>query len=107
MATKEPNKDQPQSAPTPTGTPERIEFRPNPKVHLVEAGDVALSNWVGRVGDRRVRVYRGAPAKKIPDAVQKAMAESGVLIGRITLEELGLRSVPGRQAGARIVSVTD
>jgi hypothetical protein len=105
MATKEPNKDQPQAAAT-SGN-ERMEYRPNPKVHLAEAGDVALSNWVGRVGDRRVRVYRGASAKKIPDAVQKAMADSGVLIGRITLEELGMRSLPGRPAGARVIAVTD
>ncbi len=87
--------------------PDRVDYRPNPKVHLAEAGRVALSNWVGRIGSKRVRVYRGAQASKIPDAVQKAMAasEPPVLIGIITLAELGIRALPG-QRGAQILSVT-
>lgn len=87
--------------------PDRVEYRPTPKVHLAEAGRVALSNWVGRVGSKRVRVYRGAQASKIPEAVQKAMAagEHPVGIGIITLEDLGLRALPG-QRGAQVISVT-
>ncbi len=81
---------------------ERVEFRPQPGVHIAAAGNVALSNWVGRVGDKHVRVYRGAPAAKIPEAVQKAMKASGVLIGIVTLEELGLKP---RSQGVQILSV--
>jgi len=74
-----------------------MEYKPDPRVALPEAGPVALGNWVGRVGDRRVRVYRGAIAKAIPEAVQKAMAKSGIPIGTITWQELGL---PPRAPGA-------
>ena len=86
--------------------PNRIEYRPSSKIHLTEAGPVALSNWVGRIGDKRVRVYRGAQASKIPDAVQKAMVASGVGIGAITLAELGLSALPGQLSGrgARILT---
>lgn len=73
---------------------DRIDYRPHPKIHLTLAGPVALSNWVGRVGSRRVRVYRGARAVDIPEPVRKAMGASGVAIGTITLAELGLRQLP-------------
>jgi hypothetical protein len=87
--------------------PDRVDYRANPKVHLAEAGRVALSNWVGRIGNKRVRVYRGAQASKIPEAVQKAMAasEPPVTIGIITLADLGIRALPG-QRGAQVLSVT-
>jgi hypothetical protein len=86
--------------------PNRVEYRSNPKVHLAEAGPVALSNWVGRIGDKRVRVYRGAQASRIPEAVQKAMIASGVPIGAITLQDLGLSALPGHSTGrgARILT---
>lgn len=73
------------------GTIDTIEYRPDLDVALPEAGDIALENWVGRVGNRRVRVYRGARAKKIPAEVIKAMAASECHVGRVTWHELGLR----------------
>lgn len=81
-------------------TSNTVEYRPDRKIHLAEAGRVALSNWVGKVAGKRVRVYRGAQATKIPEAVQKAMAASGVAIGVITYEELGLRP-PGQTGPIR------
>jgi hypothetical protein len=75
--------------------PNRVEYRPSQKVHLTEAGEVALTSWVGRVGDRRVRVYRGAQRKAIPAAVVSAYLGSGCTFGIITLADLGLRSLPG------------
>lgn len=73
---------------------ERVEYRPNRKVHLTAAGPCALGNWVGRVGNKFVRVYRGAQASGIPEAVVTAMAASGIEVGVITHEELGLRQPP-------------
>jgi hypothetical protein len=75
----------------------KVEYRPTPGVHIAEAGKVALGNWVGRIGNRNVRVYYGAPATKIPAAVQAAMAKSGVEVGVVTYEELGLVKAPRRR----------
>jgi hypothetical protein len=86
------------SAALPPSVPEsgdnRAEYRPSRTVHIAKAGPVALGNWVGRVGSKFVRVYRGAQAGGIPDAVKVAMAASGIDVGTITLEELGLRQAP-------------
>lgn len=79
----------------------RTEFRPKPNVHLAEAGKVALGNWVGRVGNRNVRVYRGAPAGEIPPAVQEAMRKSGIGVGVVTYEELNM--VKARPRGAVVL----
>lgn len=76
---------------------ERIDYRHDGKTHIAESGKVALSNWVGRVGSKRVRVYRGASFDKVPEPVRKAMAASGIHFGIITLEELGLRSLPAKR----------
>ena len=84
-------KEETGAAPAASASSEPVEYRPNRKVHLAEAGKVALSNWVGKVGNRRVRVYRGAQATAIPEPVQKAMIASGVQLGVITYEELGVR----------------
>ncbi len=84
----------PSVASTTPAEDERVEYRPNRKEHLALAGPVALSNWVGRVGNKFVRVYRGAQASSLPEPVIAAMAESGVKIGIITFEELGLRQPP-------------
>jgi hypothetical protein len=73
---------------------ERVEYRPNRKIHLCAAGPVSLGNWVGRVGNKFVRVYRGAQASSIPEPVVTAMAASGIEVGLITYEELGLRQPP-------------
>jgi hypothetical protein len=80
----------------PPGSPddERVEYRPNRKLHICEAGPVALSNWVGRVGSKFVRVYRGAQGSTLPGPVTAAMKESGVDVGLVTYEELGLRQPP-------------
>ncbi len=66
-------------------------FKPKPGVHLTQLGTVALENWVGRIGNRRVRVYRGASAKDLPPEVVKRMQADGIAFGSITFEELGLR----------------
>lgn len=76
------------------GDDDRVEYRPSRKLHICEAGPVALSNWVGRVGTKFVRVYRGAQASSLPDPVSAAMKESGVDVGLVTYEELGLRQPP-------------
>jgi hypothetical protein len=94
MASKEPRDEASREEQSTTQT---AEYRPDRKIHLAEAGKVALSNWVGKVAGRRVRVYRGAQASKIPEPIQKAMAASGVGCGIITYEELGVR--PPGQAG--------
>jgi hypothetical protein len=84
----------PPGAPASTADDERVEYRPNRKVHICEAGPVALSNWVGRVGNKFVRVYRGAQGSALPGPVTAAMKESGVDVGLVTYEELGLRQPP-------------
>lgn len=72
-----------------------IEFRKKKDVHLAEAGRVVREDWVGRVCGRSVRVYRGAPEGSLPAAVKAALAESGIEIGIITHEELGIRPKRG------------
>jgi hypothetical protein len=76
------------------GDDDRVEYRPSRKLHICEAGPVALSNWVGRVGTKFVRFYRGAQASSLPGPVTSAMKESGVDVGLVTYEELGLRQPP-------------
>lgn len=85
-----------QRAKSPPSGADPIDYRPDRKIHLAEAGKVALSNWAGRLNGRRVSVYRGAQASKIPADVQAAMAESGVEVGLITHAELGMRSGPAQ-----------
>ena len=68
-----------------------VEYKPTPGVALPAAGVVAKENWSGRVGNRNVRVYRGAPAKDIPPDVIKAMAAYNCHVGTVTWQELGLR----------------
>lgn len=68
-----------------------LEYRRDPKVHLSKAGRVVKSNWVGRVLGRSVRVYYGAQEAKIPEPVRAAVLKSGIEIGVVTLEEMGLK----------------
>ena len=68
-----------------------IEYKPTPGLALPAAGVVAKENWSGRVGNRNVRVYRGAPAKDIPPDIIKAMAAYNCHVGTVTWQELGLR----------------
>lgn len=82
---------------------DRVIYKPRPGVHITQAGNVAQSNWVGRYGNRTVRVYRGAQAGDVPEAVISQMSKDGVKFGKITMEELGLAPPPGR--GAQIISV--
>jgi hypothetical protein len=67
-----------------------IEYRMKAGVHLAQAGSVVKEAWIGRVCGRSVRVYRGAPEAALPAEVRKAVQASGIEIGRITYEELGL-----------------
>jgi hypothetical protein len=68
-----------------------VEFRLLKKVALPEAGRVVRENWVGKVMGRRVRVFRGAQEHTIPDVVKAELQKSGIEIGVITWEELGLK----------------
>ena len=68
-----------------------IEYRQKRGVHLADAGRVVKQAWVGRVLGRSVRVYRGTPESALPSAVRRALADSKIEVGVITLEELGLR----------------
>jgi hypothetical protein len=77
---------------------DRVDYRHDGKTHITESGRVAISNWIGRIGNKRVRVYRGASEKSVPEAVRKAMAASGVHFGIVTLAELGLKSLPPKAA---------
>ncbi len=94
---KDPKEDSSPAAPAAAAASDNtpLEYRPNRTIHIAEAGKVALSNWIGKVGTRRVRVYRGAQASKIPEPVQKAMQAAGVGIGLVTYAELGLRDPAG------------
>jgi hypothetical protein len=69
----------------------KVEYRPNPRVHLAESGTVVLDNWVGSIGAISVRVYYGAQIASMPEAVVKGLRAAGVNIGKITYAELGLR----------------
>lgn len=91
---KEPIAKDQEGKPMPTGEGP-IEFRRKKDVHLCDAGRVVREDWVGRVCGRSVRVYRGAPEAALPAAVKTALAESGIEIGVITREELGLRPKAG------------
>lgn len=87
---QEPKAKEPQQA---TGWPPGegpVEFRMKPGVHLAQAGIVVKEAWIGKVSGRSVRVYRGAPEAALPIEVRKAVLASGIEIGRITYEELGL-----------------
>lgn len=79
---------------TTTTRDDPMEYRHDGKCHIAESGRVALSNWVGRVGSKRVRVYRGASEAKVPEPVRAAMKASGVGFGVVTLAELGLKALP-------------
>lgn len=76
--------------PMPEGS-QPIEYRPKKGLHLTQAGRVVKEAWVGRICGRSVRVYRGAPEGQLPGAIRAALAEAGIEIGAVTLEELGLR----------------
>jgi hypothetical protein len=80
-----------------------VEYRMRPGVHLAQAGSVVKEAWIGMVCGRSVRVYRGAPDAALPAEVRKAVRASGIEIGRITYEELGL-APPGPAVG--IVNLT-
>lgn len=67
-----------------------LEYRPKRGLHITKAGPVALGNWIGRVEGRRVRVYRGAQERGIPPQIRTAMAASGVAIGVVTPQDLGM-----------------
>lgn len=101
MASKEP-RDEASREEQPTTT-QAVEYRPNRKIHIAEAGKVALGNWVGKVAGRRVRVYIHAQASKIPEAIQKAMAADGIGIGIVTYEDLGVRP-PGQNGPIRRIT---
>lgn len=81
-------------------------YRPTEGVALPNAGAIALDNWTGRVGNFRVRVYRGAPAKDIPAEVVKAMAASGCKTGKVTWADIGIRPIADTdRRDPRVVSV--
>jgi hypothetical protein len=63
-----------------------IVYRQPREGHIMQAGRVALGNWVGKVGGQQYRVYYGAPESKVPEAVRQAMAKSriGVAFGEVT-----------------------
>lgn len=82
---------------------ERTVYRPTPDLHICEAGKVVKSNWVGRVGNREVRVMRGAQVSGMPDGLVQALTRDHIEMGKVTLDELGLAPVRGR--GAQIISV--
>lgn len=84
----QPAKDEGRAMPAGDGP---IEFRPRKGLHLAKAGRVVKEAWIGRILGRSVRVYRGAQESSLPLAVRAAVDESGIEIGVITLEELGLR----------------
>lgn len=84
----------------------RTEYRPRDGVHLAEAGDVVLDNWVGKVDGKRTRVFRGTPVEDLSPAVKKALETTGIQTGRISYEDLGLRP-PGVGPGARILGVKE
>lgn len=78
-----------------------VDYRPNPNVHVAEAGDVARSNWIGLVKGRRVRVYRGAQRKGIPEGVLEAIGNE-IKFGPITFKELGLKPPAGYGAHVEV-----
>lgn len=78
------------------------EYRPNTKIPLPKQGKVSLGNWIGRVGNCRVRVYRGASAAKLPAVVVAAMQKSGIEVGVITWADLGVQP-PDERRRSRVV----
>lgn len=80
-----------------------VEYRMKAGVHLAQAGSVVKEAWIGRVCGRSVRVYRGAQEASLPLQVRQAVRASGIEIGRITYEELGL-APPSQPVG--IVNLT-
>jgi len=86
------NQPQPGPAPgkpMPKGTGP-LEYRRPKNVHLARAGRVVKQDWIGRVMDRSVRVYYGAQESALPDPVRQAVLKSGIQIGIMTYQELGL-----------------
>jgi hypothetical protein len=74
---------------------DRIEYRAPRSACIAELGEVVLSNWIGRIGNRHVRVYRGAVVAKIPPRVLEAIAASDVGTGYVTHAELGIKAPQG------------
>jgi hypothetical protein len=83
----------------------RYDFKPEPNVHLTQAGNVAQTNWIGLVQGRRVHVYRGAQYDKVPAPVRKAAEADGIKFGPITHRDLGL-PMPVHPSSLPAMSVT-
>jgi hypothetical protein len=70
------------------------EYRPDPRRHMSEMGAVATSNFICRIGGRRITVRMGAPRSAIPKEIQTLMAEAGVPFGH---------AMPAQKKGAVVV----
>lgn len=60
---------------------DQTDYLPDPTRHMSEAGPVATSNFICRIGSRRVSVRMGAPRSTIPKEIQALMAQAGVTFG--------------------------
>jgi hypothetical protein len=77
---------------------EQTDYLPDPTRHMSEAGPVATSNFICRIGATRISVRMGAPRSSIPKEIQALMAESDVSFGI---------AAPPAHRGATVIEAPD